>query len=660
MDRLKELFLDTGSAEQVVVKDKVEVVGMSILTCLRKAGEVLNTDLASLDYEVLQKGKQSFLKPLPYRLLVSILAKDEKYADLEEFSLKLGVGSRLLSDELDHYVTPKNKDGRVLVRVYRTGVYLTVFPALGDGRQVDKNTALMRIQHTGITQFDPSRVEDIVKEARGEPVKISAYTPRPDADSTVKVDISPDEMTATIRITPPKPGGRHLEVQDVINALKAHGVVIGFLEEDIRQALLEDRYMQDIVGAKGVPPQHGDDARIDYKVQIKKEGVHLEEDAKGRVDYKNMNLIENVVVGQILAEKLPAKKGKMGRTLHNRLVEARDGREVELKQGRGTILSEDKNKLIAEINGQVVYSHMRISVEPVFRVSGDVGPKTGNIMFLGSVHIGGNVLDNYEVKAAGNVEITGAVQKAKIEAEGDIVVKAGILGREGARVESTGGSLMAKFIQSAEVHVANDVVAQEGILHSKVEAGGRIICNGRRAQIVGGNIRATKEVRARLIGSQAYTATEVIVGTDPRLLAQAEEIGKLLKENEDNLKKAEKTTATLKARREADPDSFTPEQAETMEKNHVLVDKLQVRARELTEEKTKMDETMARMGAEGKVHAEKELFPGVVITIKDASQTISDTYRSVTLSYDNGYVKIGKFEKGEDAAQTTSRSWRRR
>jgi Predicted polymerase, most proteins contain PALM domain, HD hydrolase domain and Zn-ribbon domain len=235
-------------------------------------------------------------------------------------------------------------------------------------------------------------------------VRLADWVPKLEADSNVKVELTTDEMKAYIKVTPPRTGGRHLEVSDVVNALKSYGVVVGFLEEDISKALLEDKYMEEILAAQGQPARHGADAYVDYKVNVSHDGVSYEEDAKGKVDFKQMNLIENVVVGQILAEKIPAQQGVPGRTLTNRLVEARDGKEIDLKQGRGTILSEDRTRLIAEINGQVIFSNNKISVEPVHRVSGDVGPKTGNIMFLGSVVITGNVLDNYEVKAAGNVK----------------------------------------------------------------------------------------------------------------------------------------------------------------------------------------------------------------------------------------------------------------
>ena len=653
MDRLKALLLETERANTEIVKDRVEVIGLTIASCLNRAADYLRADLSQLDYEIIEKGKKSLLNTVPYRVQVSHLPEQNAFADLEELSIKLGVGDRLMSEELDKYITPKHMDGRVVVRNYRTGVYLTVFPPLGDGKAVDVNLAMSRVQQAGIANFDQARVESVVKEASGDAIKIANYLPRPDHDSSVKVDITPDEMKAYIKVTAPKSGGRHLEVVDVVTALKAHGVVLGFREDELHAALLDDRYMQEILAAEGVPAKHGQDARIDYKVNIKKDTINFEEDAKGRVDFKEMNLVENVVVGQVLAEKIPATMGQAGRTIFNRIVEARNGKDIELRQGRGTILSEDGSKLIAEINGQVVYSSGRIAVEPVYRVVGDVGPKTGNIMFLGSVVIGGSVLDGFEVKAAGNVEIGGTVQKAKIEAEGDIIVRGGV---QGAEMESTGGSLIAKFVQNAVVHVATDVTVGEGILHSKVEAGNIVHCNGRRAQIVGGSIRATREVRARMLGSQAYTPTEIVVGTDPRVLAQFEELSAIHKETDEKLGKTRKTLATLNARKSADPDGFGEEQQQTLEKTEHTVGKLEAKLNETTEEIQKLEAYMNELGSEGKVHAERELFPGVVVTIKDANQNISDTYNAVTMAYDNGYVKIGKLEK----AETADRSWRSR
>jgi len=654
MDRLKELMSEAGEDKIATVTDRVEVVGLTIASCLNRAAEFLDSSLHEIDYEILERGKRSFLNPKPYRILVSILPPSERFAELEEFSVKLGVGDRLLSGDLDRYVLPKNRDGSFLVRLYRSGVFLTVHPPLGDGSRVPVDQILQKLQHMAVSNFNASKVEKIARAASGESTKIAEFVPIPANDSTCRVEVSSDEMKATVRITPPKPGGRHLEPIDVVNALKAHGVVLGFLEKNIKNALLEDRYMQDILAAQGIPSKNGSDAKIDFKVNIERH-VSMSEDVQGRVDMKSLNLIENVVVGQILAEKVPAQKGVLGRTLFNKLVDAKDGKDIELRAGKGTILSEDGTKIIAEINGQVVYAHDRLSVEPVYRVVGDVGPKTGNIQFLGSIVITGNILDNYEVKAAGNIEVQGAVQKAKVEAEGDIIVKQGITGKEQGLVESTSGSVMARFIQSAEIRSAGDVIAQEGILHSKISASGKVVCNGRKARIVGGNIRAMNEVRARQIGSDAYTATEITVGTDPRVLNQFEELTNTKKESKAQVDKLKKAITVLEARRRADPEGFTEEQRTMLSNSKEEMLTHEQTVMECDQKLKELEETMNEQAQTGRVHAERQIFPGVIVRIGSAALNISDTYSSTTFMYSNGYVKPGKLEPADGGGSTGGR-----
>jgi len=114
--------------------------------------------------------------------------------------------------------------------------------------------------------------------------------------------------------------------------------------------------------------------------------------------------------------------------------------------------------------------------------------------------------------------------------------------------------------------------------------------------------------------------------------------------------------ATLEARLKADPDGFSEEQQEDLNKKRQRISKHQSKINELQEEIQRLDEYMQELGADGRVHVEKQLFPGVVITIKDQSQEIKDNYNSVSVTYDDGYVKIGKLEKDESA----SRSWRNR
>lgn len=182
MDRLKALMLESEKNSSQIAKDRVEVIGLTIASCLNRASIFLNTDLSMLDYEILERGNKTFLQTIPYRIQVSLLPAESRYADLEEFSIKLGVGDRMLDDDLEQFATPRHLDGHLLVRNYRTGVFLSVHPPLGDGKPVELDEALIRIQQSGIANFDQNRVTEVVREQRALLVKIGNYIPQPESD----------------------------------------------------------------------------------------------------------------------------------------------------------------------------------------------------------------------------------------------------------------------------------------------------------------------------------------------------------------------------------------------------------------------------------------------------------------------------------------------
>ncbi len=644
MDPLKKMLLEIEDSTKKELEDKVVVVGYTISDCLKKASEYFKKDIVYLDYEILEKGKRGFFKKKPYRLLVTINKDYNPYAELEELSLKLGVGDKLLSTELDKYIEPKDQDGKFIIRLYKEGVFLTVCPPKGKGKPVELSEVTYRLEQRGVKIYDENKIKKVIDAQKCEPVKIGDYDPIPENDSTCRVEITPDEMYAYVKITPPRKGGRDLKVEDIVNALRSKGVVIGIKEENIKKALDEERYMEDILAAQGEPPKHGRDAYIEYKVKVKKE-FKLEEDERGRVDYKNLHLIENVVPGQVLAVKIPAEKGIPGRTLTNRILPARDGKDIELKPGKNTVLADDGFTLKSEINGQVVLIGNRLSVEEVYRVLGDVGPKTGNIEFLGSVNIVGSVLDNHQVKAGGNIEIMNSVQKAHVEAEGNIVVRGGILGKEEGKVISTNGSIIARFIQNAKIYANNDVLVEEAIMHSYVEAGERVICEGRRAQIVGGEIRAKKEVRARVIGSSAQPKTEIIVGYDPILLKQFQELEQSLKKMKEDFEKLKRSKQTLETRKREDPDSFLAEQRKKLEEVTKEVEALSKEIVQKEQEKEQLQKEMDELAGEGIVIVEKQVFPNVTIRIRDAVYQVIDDRFSVQYVYKNGKIIEEKYKK---------------
>lgn len=629
-------------------KEQVEVIADSIEECLNLASAHLNRKIHELDYTVLKRGKKSLFFSEPYHIRVSIIPDDLLLDELSSLDEALTGGSgKLVSKELQELVKPKNKDGRVSVKIYRTGVFLTVYPPSGEGAFITLPDVSKKLSFRGVAGVDPALINKIIKEAKGQPVLISNQKPKPGNDSSCNVEIAQENMRAFVTVFPARPGGRDLEVADIVASLKGMGVAHGLKEDEIKKNLDEDVTNKPFIGAEGDFPVNGRNAEIKYYVRTEKK-INFKEDQSGRVDYKDLDMIENVVVGQMLAEKIPAEKGKFGRNLFGMVLPAKDGNDTELKQGKGTILSEDKMRLTAEVNGQVVYVGGRLSVETVYRINGDVGVRTGNVTFLGSIIITGNVEDNYSVKAAGNIEIYGTVQKAIVEADGDIIVRQGVTGREEARIESTGGNIVAKFIQNATVITEKDIIVQEGILHSQLMAGGKVSCKGKRGQIVGGTIQAAQLISAKIIGSQANPQTDLIVGNNPKILKQIEEYGQKKKENQDKLDQLTKTMRTLKARKDNDPSTFSAENEAHLQKLEAGTKKLDKRILEYENEIRTLTEYMDEQAASGRVSVEKTIFPGVSIRIRNSEFKLRHETKAKTFYEEENQVRSQPYEDPDE------------
>jgi hypothetical protein len=619
------------------IEEEVEVYADSIRQALDLASKSLSVDVSQLDYEILEKGTNGFfgIGRTPYKILVRPLMSSKDMEDLAQIDQKLSAHAEELHRE------PVHVDGKFSLRVTKSGVLLTIHPPKGDGRPVVLAEITAKASSLRISNADLRIVDKEVKNPTGKPVRVGAWIQNVEYDGSMRVEVASDETKAFVHFVPPRFSGRHMEVDDVMDALRSAGVTAGVQEERIAQYLDDMNYSHPLTAAEGTPPRHGRDAYIDYKVRITNSIDFSQFD--GNIDFKELNLIENVVVGQLLAIKVPAEKGVPGRTVLNRMTPARTGKDVQFRHGEGTILSENGQELSAEKNGQVVMKANKICVEEILVVKGDVDNNTGNIVMLGSVMITGSVLDNFTVKASGNIEVRGTVQKAFLEAEGDIIVRQGINGRDEAKIETTGGSIFTKMVHSAHIVAEKNIIVAEEILHSRVDAGKMIYCNGKRAQIVGGTIRAGEEVNARVIGAESYIRTELHVGMNPKVLQQLADLQGLLDRTKEEKGSIEKDLSTLQNKKRT--GQLPKDQEEKLQTFIGRKDKLEKREVEVTLELEELKAYLGMLEQHGKVCVEKTIFPGVEVYIKDQKFKVSDEYQNAKITLEGGDWRFGSYEK---------------
>jgi uncharacterized protein (DUF342 family) len=441
-------------------------------------------------------------------------------------------------------------------------------------------------------------------------------------------------------VTPPGRGGGDPTEEDIRSQLRERGVVYGLLEEAIRDFADRPRYNERVLVAEGRRPENGRDARIVYNFKVRHD-LQLRE-KNGRVDFRELDLVQNVEAGQVVARKEPREEGVSGQTVSGRILPAKPGKEAAIECGRNVRLAEDGMSALATINGQVLVTAGRISVEPIYTVEGDVNLKTGNILFLGTVFVKGNVEDGFTVKAAGNIEVMGSVGKCTLDAEGDIIVHQGILGKGEGQVHA-GINLVSKFIEHSRVQAEENVVASDGIIHSFVDANKRIMCQGRRASIVGGRLRATEEIHAKTLGSVAGTETILEVGLDPGrkekltvALARKAELERKLEELERNLRTLENLRKVVHSLPEEKAKSLT-ELADARSKALAELEEVNATIRQI-------EAYLAGLKLAGKVSASDRVFPGVKIFIKNESLVIRNEFRKVTFCLEGKEVRVTRYE----------------
>ncbi|MGE5371332.1 MAG: DUF342 domain-containing protein [Solirubrobacterales bacterium] len=455
--------------------------------------------------------------------------------------------------------------------------------------------------------------------------------------ATIKVSISPDGMEASLFILIP-PGGKPATMEAALSALREDGVVEGIDHEQVRHAIQEYNAGRSISVARGISAQDGLDGRLEYHFELpdddKMKPAEMED---GRVDYRNLNLINNVRRGELLVTRIPPKLGQPGTTVTGKPVVPKMGKSVPMPRGKNTVADEGGNYLYASSDGHVSIIDNKVTVNQVFEVAGDVDFASGNIEFVGNVFVRGNITSGFTVKAGGDVEVNGVIESAQVFAAGNILVKNGITGGHKAYVRA-GGSIFAKFIENARIEAGNDVVINDAIVQSFVRANNYVRCEGRKGTIVGGTIQAGEEISAKVLGSALTPATVLEVGVNPVL---REEYKTVMQQYAEKKRAFENVCQYLAVYQKSAVSLENLPDKRKLAVLKLLEDyKTQkVEVANLEDRKIQLETELEKM-QRGRVKVHDIVYPGVQIVIGQAMYTVNDPLKYAMFIVDQGEVRM--------------------
>ncbi|MDR2538017.1 MAG: FapA family protein [Treponema sp.] len=618
-----------------------ETSGATLDEALNEAATLLNLSVSHLDYEIIERGFPGFLGAAKKKWEIRAYKRltDEKQTK-----------ARTKMDNQTETVTAQieNKDGEFFVHLFDDGVKLKVIPPSGTGKPVDLNEVRQAIKMRNISDILEDALALTVQEAKGVYVHVGNFERKMTNDSMVQVMVTEQDMKALITVIPPGPFGCDPSPNIIKAVLRANRVVFGFDEKAINDFVDRPSYKMPVVVAEGRKPVNGRDAYIHYYFEVDSSKPRIEKKSDGQIDFKDKNIVQNVVKDQPLAKKIPAEDGVEGKTVLGSYIPTTNGRNIELQLGSNVHLDTDRETVLADINGQVMIVNGKISVEPILTLPGNVDIKTGNIIFLGTVIVNGNVEDGFTVKAEGNVEVRGTIGKAEVEADGDIRAYKGITGRNGGKIKA-GKNVYASFVENAIINAGDSVIVSDGIINSEVVAYRRIICQGKRASIVGGHLKATEEISAKVIGS-AISGTETIceAGFDPKLKAELDELleKKIALDKELNeIKLNLDTLAKLKKLMDELPEDKTATMIELLTKRKHLLDESAQLTESITQKQNEMDEA----AGQARISASERMLPGVKLILRDKVEKIQTEYKKITFILENGVIRPQRYEENKEA-----------
>ena len=449
------------------------------------------------------------------------------------------------------------------------------------------------------------------------------------------IKVSLDRMRAVCRFMPPTLQGNVMTAQDILAQMEKKGITYGIDQEAILDFLGNRKYATDYVFAVGKQPAIGKDAKIEYFFNTNP-NLRPKYNDDGSVDYRNLNTINEVSPGDLLARLIPEDPGAPGKDIYGKDIPTRRVNTKHLHYGKNISVSADQREIYSEVQGHVKLVDDQVFVSDVYEVPADVDNSTGNIEFPGSVHVVGNVRGGFSIIAQGDVVVEGVVEDALIQAAGQVIIKRGIHGMQKGLIDAQ-GNVICQFIENAKVY-SGGYVETGSVIFSEVNATKDVIVNDHKGFIAGGVIRAGGKVESHIMGSSMGALTRIEVGMAPE---KKEQYMILQRDISQKNQRINKLTPVIKTYQ-----SYASEGKALDEKNAAYMNKLMDELGSLKVDLQKEREAFNSLHQEllnsqhARVVVWRDIFPGVTIVISDISMTIKEKRSYCQFTKAQGEIQI--------------------
>ena len=195
------------------------------------------------------------------------------------------------------------------------------------------------------------------------------------------------------------------------------------LDFNVQESLINENALMKAITAEGTTK---------VLVAMGKEAVESE---KTKITYCDEILVKEVSeglepvvkTGTLLAKKVgKAREGIPGVDVKGKPINVAKVEDEILEVESGAVLKGDS--IFAALDGRPYLKGGLVGVIPLLTMVGDLGKDNDNIKFNGDVVVKGNVMDNMEINAAGNITILGSVYHSTLISDNNVEIKGKIIG----------------------------------------------------------------------------------------------------------------------------------------------------------------------------------------------------------------------------------------
>jgi len=348
------------------------------------------------------------------------------------------------------------------------------------------------------------------------------------------VTISQDRMQAILRI-PSDVAPHTLHTEAIMDLLADTGIPAA---DDIRENVdaavkqfIASPGETRLVVAQGIPPRRGADGRLEWEGDYGPTDAAAPEDAgdgedqgddgalssgggeddAAPINYYEQSPFVSVKEGEHIATLIAPEPGLPGFDVFGQRIPPLAGQAFPLRINSSVRL-DGLGRVKTTQSGLLACGYNTIHVNPVLEIDGPVDFSTGNIDFDGSVIIGDGVRDRFIVKAAEDIIVTGLVEAARLECQGNLRCEGGMAGRDIGGID-IGRDAALRYLVGVSGWVGRDLLIQREIINCRLTVSRRLELGG--GSIIGGELTVDRGVKVGELGSDAAVPTTLRLGRVP-------------------------------------------------------------------------------------------------------------------------------------------------